>query len=499
MAIHTIATEYPTTPFSRKHLRSLVEAGNKQQCIDYINTYLFKTFDGFIFFDVVNYKTHIQNLNNDKINNYLPRKMRIFDNKGKVSFDVQEWFINENDDLFKIVFAPGKPVIYTECENNFINLFVKPKHNLKPYNEFSDEIKEKVNVVLNHIYDVLCDKNDELYNYMLNWFSNVCMFKRNSTGLYFKSGKGTGKSIFIDSFINKMVLQHLALATSDTNIITGYNQELSNKTLLVLEEAPTGSKGQWHGFNDTIKAMITNTTLTVKQRYKDELYIDNFINFIVVSNHNSLAFTTDQRRFVLAQISDKRVGDFEYFNKLASVVKNKDVATAFFVLMRERYVSENVKKFQFNLLPKTDADKDLHIENLPKHLQFIKDEYIATGNAFNESVSHTYDKYCKYHKGDRPMTKIIFNKDLKKLGLKVVQKTINSKSIKMWNASHNDIVNIFEEKGWLHEDDDIDAGRDNTHIVEREMKFYQARNIELEERVAELEAQLFELQNKNTD
>lgn len=498
MTMKTIADKYPTKPFSRKYLRSIVDKGEQQHCINYINKYFFKTFEGFLFFDVVNYKTEIKNLNIEKISNYLPRGMKIYDNKGKVSFDVYNWFVNDNDEIFKITFAPGKPVIYSQCDNNFINLFVEPKHELKPYNEYDDETKENVDVILNHIYEVLCDKDETLYTYMLNWFSNLCMYNKNETGLYFKSCKGTGKSIFNDKFLNKNILQHLALTSSDVDIITGYNAPLNDKLLLVLEELPANSKAQWKSFGDKIKDMITNTQITIKEKFKTDIVVPSFLNVIVISNHNALPFTTDQRRFVVAQISDHRVGDFDYFSRLNAAVEDKQTGAAFITYMRHRYESENVRKFPFRTIPKTIADKELHLENLPKHLQFVKDRYIAEGLSFTDTVSDTYEKYCAYVKGN-PMSKIIFGKEIRKLGIEPIAKTVNKKSFKSWNTSHKDLVYLFENKGWIHEDDDVDASAtaiSNVNDLMKELKASREYAKSLEDEITTLEAKLFELKEQ---
>lgn len=55
---------------------------------------------------------------------------------------------------------------------------------------------------LNHIRNIICNRNDELYEYVLSWMAHAVQFpaSRPETALVLQGGQGTGKGFFVNAF-----------------------------------------------------------------------------------------------------------------------------------------------------------------------------------------------------------------------------------------------------------------------------------------------------------
>jgi hypothetical protein len=67
----------------------------------------------------------------------------------------------------------------------------------------------------------------------------------------------------------------------------------------------------------------------VEYKFGDTIEIDSYHRLILMSNHEQVVHAAnEERRFVIYDVSDKKWGDFEYFDKLYAVSDGRDDATA---------------------------------------------------------------------------------------------------------------------------------------------------------------------------
>jgi hypothetical protein len=67
----------------------------------------------------------------------------------------------------------NKPVFY----ENKINLCPQLP-SATPYNDFPKPIKDKCQIFLNYMFDVLANKRDDVFLHLKKWFSNMCKGKK---------------------------------------------------------------------------------------------------------------------------------------------------------------------------------------------------------------------------------------------------------------------------------------------------------------------------------
>ena len=98
---------------------------------------------------------------------------------------------------------------------------------------------EKIGIktIWDHVKNVLCGGNEEVFNIVKKWCSHIVAGKKMKIALFVKSTQeGTGKSTFFDFFCDKVIGSHLRFKTSDVKCLTGgFNIQLHGKIILQIE------------------------------------------------------------------------------------------------------------------------------------------------------------------------------------------------------------------------------------------------------------------------
>ena len=166
---------------SKKELKA-----KKDAVISYIESYYFEVEKGnYYFYDV-------------ETNEFLFKKKEDFKNEVLVKIYCDQKIsgnILRNDKRYRISARLDRPRLYEEKEQYYLNECKRFLHtNYKPYNEYSDDIKHKVQMMLDMIKEISCNNNDEMYQAYIKYLSQLCWGKKSEVAIYKKSWEGTGKS-----------------------------------------------------------------------------------------------------------------------------------------------------------------------------------------------------------------------------------------------------------------------------------------------------------------
>jgi len=306
----------------------------------------------------------------------------------KLPKPLQSFYSFERNDLHKLVCEPNMGFLY----KNRINLFPKMKHQNKQYDDYDNEIKIKVNTFIAFMKEVLCSGSDEVLQYLLKWYSNVVKCVKNDSALYLRSfEEGIGKSTMTE-FIMKHVLGHKLTIQADSNLLlTGYNKSLLSKVLVVFEEMPTFSKGQWDGVSSTLKTMITSDRLIFNEKFEKGMELRNTNNYVINTNSSAIAHD-DGRRYFILDLSTSRKGDHVYFSKLRKDCFNDEVGEAFYNYL----LTIDTTKFYAQDFPMTEAKKNAKVERLHSVYQYVKEEKILKNTVLCGRLTVIYDKYVEF-------------------------------------------------------------------------------------------------------
>ena len=351
---------------------------------------------------------------------------------------------------------------------------------LKKYIEYDEKIKYGVNLFIDHIKNIICNGNEEYFNYFMNWIYGVVSFKRTEKGVILFGDEGTGKSIVIKFLEDFVIGKHLVLSTADVNCLRRFNGAFEGKTLLNFEEFPTSTNEDFFNLADTLKNLITNSDLEIENKFMNKYTVKNYLNVIITTNNKSIIrISNTDRRYLMLKVSNEKRCNAEYFNKLAKYINNHNgisekVGECFYVYCRERYDP----KFDYNKLPMTDYKKDLIRDSIKSEYNFILEEFFLKREDLKCSLKELYKKvngsvdvdYVSYYNekyGDNKITKkTVFNSNLKTLFEGFIKNSHNVLSV---NCKVDDLYNIFKNKNYLYEQEIKDYQDFKNGVVKEEI------------------------------
>ena len=247
--------------------------------------------------------------------------------KGKVA-TYDSYIYGENKDAFNF---------YTG-----LNLVPKPKVN-------SIEVNGKLNTVKGwhlfdkHIKEILCNNEEDKYQYLLNWIANMYQYpnRQGETILAFQSEEGAGKNTVWDPIM--WSFGKFAEPIVDGKQLTGqFNDSLSNKLLILLNEAVWEGDVQGHG---KLKSIATEPYLSINEKYKSVITIRNTLHIVIMTNHAAVApMGVGDRRIVTFDVNDRKKRNEKYFNTL-----------------REEIYSGGIEAFVYDMLNRDISDFSVRV------------------------------------------------------------------------------------------------------------------------------------------
>jgi hypothetical protein len=305
-------------------------------------------------------------------------------------FNLRDWFNKSNHELFKINADPRMPRFYKseKTDQSYINLSKGFLHkDIKSFDSYSQEIKNNVQIIINHITNIWNSKNKVNSEFCLNFLAHSLTGHKLNVALFLKSGEGTGKSVIIEFIINHVIGEALGLSTSRVNQLLKFNSQILGKILLCLEELPTGSKSEWHTISEYLRDLISADKMDIEKKFAECYQTHNLISLIIITNNeNSIKFGRDARRYMMCDISHDMVGNTDYFQKLVNAC-SRETGEAFFMYLLERY--EATKYFDLSMTPLTEAKKEMKNRNLSPILEYVKNVYVASETGLrNPNIKH---------------------------------------------------------------------------------------------------------------
>lgn len=420
--------------------RKTITQANIEPCIKYIQDYFYKTQSGYIYFDVDKnefYQLCLKDVNNAYFNMF-PK-------------EVKEWLTHQNPQITNIICDAHKPrlIIYDAIKEKVdINLSGQFKFTVqKNYDEYPQEVKDKVNKWLSFIYVVIANEKKEMYDYLLKWMANVMKGIRNSSLIYLKSVEGTGKSTFCE-LLHGLVGDKLGVKLDAEQLTTSYNKLMMGKIFGYFEELPCFTDGQWSAVSSKIKNYVTSDTIQYTDKYEKTIICENHINLIINTNVNALKDSSG-RRILIADISLKHLQDHKYFETLKRECKNDVIHEALYWYLR----SIDTTDFNGQSMPETESKLNAKINSMPSPFIYLKNEYILKNQGIDYvKTKDLYDDYCLFtdrNKLNKYKVTDFYSK-LKEIQLVAVYHDRTNR----YKATFDELNDIAKKNGWIHEYDE---------------------------------------------
>lgn len=259
---------------------------------------------------------------------------------------IDKWWFDPDIRCFSRVdvYSPSE-----ECPNDVFNLWV----NYPCYKTIQDEsIMYSCMYVLHHIR-ILCNHNEEVYNYVINWLAQFIQYPQiKTTGIFFASTQGAGKDSLLH-LIRRLIGRNRVYETTRVDDVFGrFNSVLVNCRLIALNEVDASDTTKYDG---SMKMMITEEIIPIEVKSKEIFNMRSFHRIIGFTNQVNYPVQTSSadRRKLIIRSSDEKIGDTAYFNTLYSYLDTDQVIGALFNYFNTLNV-ENFNKTRGRHIPKTN-------------------------------------------------------------------------------------------------------------------------------------------------
>lgn len=424
--------------------------------------------------------------------------------------EIREWFKSENNRKHKIVSLVELPTGINVINRNgknyyYLNTFAGFIHQKKPYDEYPEEIKNKVDIFLKYIYDVLADSDKDAYDYIVKWYANMCQGKKNDTILYLKGPEGIGKSSMTEMIANYVLGSKICTLSDTTPLVSKNNGNWVGKLYVIFEEFPTMSETMWNYCSCKLKTFITEKYSMYGEMYTKQVQLKNIHNFVMNTNVDAIK-DSNGRRVFCADVSVKFKQNHSYFANLRENCFNIEVGEALY----NYFQSIDVSKFQPQRdMPLTKNKIDSINNNLPIELQFIKDKVLFNGEEGKYSPDELYEEFILY------LASIKYTRNIKKKlnfikGLRDngIEYETGRSRYNFYNLKYATILELFKKNHWIHELD-MDKLFENQESETKKVQgynFIEEKPVDIKPvevkpvvEVSELQKQYDELQKKYDD
>lgn len=219
------------------------------------------------------------------------------------------WFEHPQRRSYKsIVFLPGQ-----EVADDIYNLWRGFAYEAKPggtCDTFLDLMRQSI-----------CDNNEELYEYLLNWMAMAVQHpdQPGHTAIVMRSGQGTGKGTFAKTFY-KLFGRHGKQITNALHLTGHFNAHLRDCVVLFADEAVAADD---RNHEAVLKTIITEEDMAMTPKGKEMTVEKNYLHVIMASNSKWVVPTGyDDRRFVVLDVNEDHKADAAYWNRLNKELVN---------------------------------------------------------------------------------------------------------------------------------------------------------------------------------
>ena len=206
----------------------------------------------------------------------------------------------------QIVFAPNRDI--PDAYNLWEGFTVKP-------------VPGDWSLFRDHILHIVCGGDEDCFQYLIRWMAR-CVQEPGGSGqvaIVLRGEKGCGKSMYVEIFGRPFGIHYLS-TTNAEHIAGRFNEHLETVVVLFGDEAFfAGNKDH----ERTLKGLVTQDEVSYEGKGRPVKHGLNRVHLLLASNSTWVvpAHGRERRYFVL-DVSDKKIGDREYFSSIAQQMKS---------------------------------------------------------------------------------------------------------------------------------------------------------------------------------
>jgi hypothetical protein len=281
--------------------------------------------------------------------------------------------------------------MYPEGRNRYGRPYRDDPHTARHYNLWHGyDFEPKPgdwHLMKEHIFNILCRKDQTKFEYLMNWMAFVLQKPWVKPGVAVGAigGKRVGKGIVSNSLRDIIGKKHARMVAQKDHA-TGKFAGLGPLRFLQVEEALFSGDRRIVG---PLKAMITEPTMTVEEKFRKPVEIDSYTAFWFNSNEtrHAVSATGDDERYFVLDVSDEKKGDRAYFKAIIDELDDGGREAMAYDLMHR-----DIAMFDVRDVPLTEAFGDLVLANLESDekslLEIVKTGEIIIRKSDGDIVAH---------------------------------------------------------------------------------------------------------------
>ena len=337
-----------------------------------------------------------------------------------------------------------------------------------------NDYKKEIDIINNHIYEVLTSKQKGQYEYFLNFLSASARGFKTRTSIYMQTPEGVGKGILM-SFLSKM-LGNRFFKSSSTETVTQYTIPFEGRTLINIDELTGSSDKSYKTIQDKLKILITEEVFDCRTMYQAVYSQKNTFNIIITTNNNSIELSiNNSRRYICMDVSAHRKGDYAYFKKLKMNMDKPNVEKAYYKFLLERFENNKIDQFNFEQKPFSEQEIFKLTAAMPPLLRYIKEKFLLNGKGVYIECQKLMKNYNEHVKRNTAM--VVLNKELnERLGLEKKRVRIDGARKYIYDIDYKSLLEIYKVNKWLvkdeidetEDDDDLEEETNDTKSIDTE-------------------------------
>ncbi len=195
---------------------------------------------------------------------------------------------------------------------------------------------------LKHLRNVICSGDDKVFRYLLGWLAH-CVQRPGDpaeVAVVLRGGRGTGKST-VGRWMAQIFGGHALHILHSRHLTGNFNAHLRGTCFLFADEAFFA--GDRAGA-DVLKGLVTEPTITIERKGVDAFTTRNRLKIMMASNSEWVVPAgTDERRYLVLDVSDVKKQDHAYFAALTAHMENGGLAALLWFLLRYDLTAFNVR------------------------------------------------------------------------------------------------------------------------------------------------------------
>jgi hypothetical protein len=463
--IETSTTQRHDVIFDCSYVKCLLTDGKYDSAKMYLRKFFFKhTGCGYFFNNVL--EAEFSHFTEKDFKEFLPTDLTdtYYEGKKKIEFNAKKFL--QSTEFMKETFTPAidysKDFIYSNFKTLHGHKIEMKMLNMKRNKNIIDlietipreEIQPRLNKVYDHIKNVLCSGNEQQYEFFINFIACTFGGRKVRKAIMAISKERTGKGLIINNLLHG-ILGDQFLKTSAVEDIIKLTKKFEGRLLLNFDELPVQT--EFKTVSDVMKSLITEPQFNCRGMYVEGYQQLNTFNIIITSNNNCINLTqSNNTKYVCLDVSEKMIGNYDYFEEMVDIVKCEHIKLAFYNDMMERFKTLD-KWNEDRAMPTSETYIFKVIEALPLFYKYIKEQYILKNKDLCVQTSTFYTKYYEETKDRTSKNQI--GRYLSAIGIESIKKsskTEEGKTIQYYNyeASHKLLLDYYKNKNWI--DDKVD-------------------------------------------